>query len=99
MELVADCGFNVTQIVHDINCKNKNKINLKKNYTYEGWSIFHCAASMGDEKVLRSLIVFSGDSIDIEASNPWYENERTPRSILVYKHPHLLLKFEQEGII
>jgi hypothetical protein len=97
MSIIAECGSNVSSIVHALH--GSEDIYPKNNLTYDGWTLFHCAANMANKNVIKYFLVIKGESIDIEASNPWHEYERTPRSILAYKYPQLLLELEQEGLI
>jgi hypothetical protein len=98
MSIKANSGEDITAIIQAIN-RGKEIKNGTPNYAYDGWTLLHCAASVGNRKVLKQLLLTTGDSIDTEAKKPRYYTEKTPRIILKSIYPMILNELEEEGII
>jgi ankyrin repeat protein len=98
MPIQANSGEDITQIIRAIN-RGENIESGTPNYAYGGWTLLHCAASVGNKEVLKQLLKTTGDSIDIQAEEPQYYTEKTPRIILQSIYPAILSELEQEGHI
>lgn len=98
MSIKTNSGEDITTIIQDINSGKEIK-NGTLNYVYDGWTLLHCAASVGNRKVLKQLLMTGGNSIDTHAVKPRYYTEKTPRMILQSIYPEILSELEEEGII
>jgi Ankyrin repeat len=98
MPIQANSGEDITQIIWAINSGKEIKEGTP-NYAYGGWTLLHCAASVGNKEVLKMLLKTTGYSIDIQADEPQYYTEKTPRMILNTMYPAILSELEQEGHI
>lgn len=95
MPIETNLGEDITSIIQAIN-RGENVAIGTPNYAYGGWTLLHCAASAGNKNVLKMLMATTGDSIDTEAPETQHPSERTPRIILLNRHPAILNELEHD---
>lgn len=112
---ITDCGIDISDFLRAIISgkhiytgkgktvyiiENNNKkvyFNIKENYKYNNWTILHCAAYYGNVYAIKSLLDILDDSFDIEI--PKFEKIKSPRKILLHKHPEIYIKLKEEHYI